>query len=290
MPGFFVGNNFVCHYCTLNTMPELPEVETTRAGIAPHVEGKRIKALTIRQRSLRWPVEPDIEAQVEGQVIGELWRRGKYLLIPSGHKNLMIHLGMSGSLRIVDADEPPGYHDHFDILLHDRTCLRYRDPRRFGSLHLLDNPPLSHALLSHLGPEPLAEDFTAEFIYAKAKGRKIAVKPFLMDSKVVVGVGNIYATEALFMAGISPSRSAGRISLARYAKLVDAVKEILAAAIQRGGTTLRDFVGGDGNAGYFANELSVYGRDGKPCVVCQTPLELSQLGQRATVFCKSCQR
>ena len=202
---------------------------------------------------------------------------------------MLIHLGMSGSLRICAADDPPRKHDHVDIVLEEGVCVRFNDPRRFGSFHWL-RPDEQHPLLSHLGPEPLSEDFNGELLYRRSRGRKAAVKNFIMDGKVVVGVGNIYANEALFQAGIDPRRAAGRVSQERYARLAKNIKQVLTSAIEQGGTTLRDFVGGDGKPGYFAQQLYVYGRAGEACKRCGQPLRECRLGQRASVYCVACQR
>lgn len=273
-------------------MPELPEVETTRAGIAPHLEGQTVSEFIVRQPSLRWPIPTTLLPCFVGHAVGAVQRRGKYLLLQwqdVPECTLLIHLGMSGSLRIVAADEPPMAHDHVDMVLANGRALRYCDPRRFGCWLVAEGDPLQHDLLKDLGPEPLSESFHADYLYARAKGRKVAVKQFLMDSHVVVGVGNIYANESLFQAGIHPTRAAGRISKARFATLVPIVKQVLQRSIDQGGTTLRDFVGGDGNPGYFKQSLQVYGRGGKPCRVCERPLDEIRLGQRTTVFCKTCQ-
>jgi formamidopyrimidine-DNA glycosylase len=269
-------------------MPELPEVETTRRGIDPHTVGRFIEHVVVRNPKLRWPIEASLPGLAAGQRIRGTRRRAKYLLIDLDHHTLMVHLGMSGSLRIMSAATPPLFHDHVDIVLNDGNCLRYNDPRRFGSLHLLTSD--DHFLLQHLGPEPLSTDFDGAWLYEAAKGRKASVKQFLMDGRIVVGVGNIYANEALFMAGIRPTRSAGKISLQRYQRLAEAVKELLAAAIEQGGTTLRDFVGGDGKPGYFAQKLRVYGRGGQLCRICSGPLQDIRLGNRSSVFCAACQR
>lgn len=269
-------------------MPELPEVETTRRGIEPHLLGKRVKSILIRQPRLRWPV-PDSVHRCEGRTLQALARRGKYLLLGFRNGTLLIHLGMSGSLRITASAEPALFHDHVDLLCSDGTCLRYCDPRRFGAWLWTESDPLQHPLLADLGPEPLTPSFDTAYLLRRAQGRKTAIKTLLMDSHVVVGVGNIYANEALFMAGIHPARQAGRIGAARLGRLVAAVKTVLAAAIAQGGTTLRDFVGGDGKPGYFQQTLQVYGRGGEPCRACATPLTEIRLGQRTTVFCKTCQ-
>jgi formamidopyrimidine-DNA glycosylase len=269
-------------------MPELPEVETTRRGIEPHVVGRRITGVIVRERRLRWPVEAGLEKELIGAHFLGARRRAKYLLLDCETGTLMVHLGMSGSLRVLTRAEPPMFHDHIDIILDSGNSLRYNDPRRFGSFHWLQSD--DHPLLNHLGPEPLLDDFDAQWLYDKSRGRRASVKQFLMDGKIVVGVGNIYANEALFLAGIRPDRAAGRIALARYKALVDAVKQILSGAIQQGGTTLRDFVGGDGKPGYFAQRLNVYGRGGQPCRRCKSALKEIRQNNRATVFCSSCQR
>ncbi|TDB02692.1 bifunctional DNA-formamidopyrimidine glycosylase/DNA-(apurinic or apyrimidinic site) lyase [Halomonas marinisediminis] len=275
-------------------MPELPEVETTRRGIAPHVEGREIGEVIVRQSRLRVPVPADLADRLVGARIGSLTRRAKYLLLPlaggdSAGATLLWHLGMSGSLRIVRLGELPRKHDHLDLVLDDGAILRYHDPRRFGFVDWLAGSVEEDSRLRRLGPEPLSEAFDGERLYRLSRGRRVAVKPFLMDNAVVVGVGNIYASEALFMAGIDPRRAAGRISAERYARLAAAAKEVLAAAITQGGTTLRDFVGGTGEPGYFKQRLNVYGRHGEPCRRCGTELRLITLGQRASVYCPRCQ-
>ncbi|GAB6388594.1 bifunctional DNA-formamidopyrimidine glycosylase/DNA-(apurinic or apyrimidinic site) lyase [Stutzerimonas marianensis] len=270
-------------------MPELPEVETTRRGIAPHLVGQRVSRVVVRDRRLRWPIPDDLDVRLSGQRIEAVERRAKYLLIQAEVGTLIAHLGMSGSLRLVPAELPPAKHEHVDIVLESGMALRYTDPRRFGAL-LWSEAPLSHVLLASLGPEPLDEAFDGERLYQLSRGRSMAVKPFIMDNAVVVGVGNIYASEALFAAGIDPRRAAGAISRARYLKLAEEIKRILAYAIERGGTTLRDFVGGDGKPGYFQHELFVYGRGGEFCKSCGSTLREVRLGQRASVYCGRCQR
>lgn len=274
-------------------MPELPEVETTRRGLYPHLVGTRIRKVVVRNPALRWPVPGELPKLLEGHEVLDLSRRGKYLLADVGGGALMMHLGMSGSLRVVDAGQAPGKHDHVDLLLDDGRAIRYCDPRRFGCFLWVERDQegmLNHDLLSHLGPEPLGDAFDGSHLSRLARGRRVAVKPFIMDARVVVGVGNIYATEALFHAGIHPARAAGRISAARHERLAREIRKVLAHAIERGGTTLRDYVNGSGNPGYFSQELFAYGRAGEPCRVCGTPLVGRILGQRSTVFCKSCQR
>ena len=270
-------------------MPELPEVETTRRGIAPYVEGLRVTQVIVRERRLRWPIPEDLDVRLSGQLIERVERRAKYLLLYAESGCLISHLGMSGSLRLVPADTPVAKHEHVDIVMESGLALRYHDPRRFGSM-LWSVDPLQHQLLQKLGPEPLSEAFDGERLFAQSRGKSIAIKPFIMDNAVVVGVGNIYASEALFAAGIDPRRAAGTVSRARYLKLTVAIKSILAHAIERGGTTLRDFVGGDGQPGYFQQELFVYGRAGEFCKCCGSTLRDIRLGQRASVYCPKCQR
>ncbi len=270
-------------------MPELPEVETTRRGIAPHLEGHRIERVTLRRRDLRWPIPAAIERQLPGQCIEVVTRRAKYLLLDTAAGSALLHLGMSGSLRVLDAAMPAGKHDHYDLALDDDRVLRFTDPRRFGCL-LWQAAGEIHPLLAGLGPEPLSAEFDGDHLWHLSRGRRAAVKTFLMDQAVVVGVGNIYASEALFVAGIHPARAAGRVSRERYRRLAAAVQDILAHAIERGGTTLRDFIRPDGAPGYFEQELMVYGRAGQPCRRCGTPIRARVLGQRNTFFCPRCQR
>jgi len=270
-------------------MPELPEVETTRLGILPHVENRRVTAVVVRQRAMRWPVPDELEAVLTGARISTVERRGKYLLLHTARGVVLVHLGMSGSLRIVEKDAVLRKHDHVDICLQGSKVLRFHDPRRFGCVLWQAANTGEHPLLALLGPEPLSGEFTAEYLFARSRKRKVPVKHFIMDSHVVVGVGNIYANEALFSAGILPKRRAGSISLDRYRALVAEIKTVLARAITVGGTTLRDFIGGDGKPGYFKQSLQVYGRGGEPCIVCQTALKEVRLGQRTTVFCPQCQ-
>lgn len=271
-------------------MPELPEVETTRRGIAPFLEGRRVQAVDVREPRLRWPVSPALARDLPGQPIEGVSRRAKFLLLATPVGHLIMHLGMSGSLRVVSNNVPPEKHDHLDLVMEDGRCLRLRDPRRFGAALWTTDDPLRHPLLRGLGPEPLEHAFNAEWLYRQSRRRRVAVKSFVMDSHVVAGVGNIYASEALFLAGIHPARAAGRISKHRYARLVDAVRRVLDDAITAGGTTLRDFVGSDGNPGYFARKLRVYGREGEPCEACAAPLRGRVIGQRSTFYCSRCQR
>jgi formamidopyrimidine-DNA glycosylase len=271
-------------------VPELPEVETTRRGVAPYAEGHRVESLLVREPRLRWPVPADLPEILQGQRIERIERRGKYLLFHTAAGALLLHLGMSGSLRVLRGAPPaPLRHDHVDLQLSGGSILRFNDPRRFGCLLWLPAGE-SHPLLAHLGPEPLSDDFDGERLYRSSRGRRGPVKAFIMDGRVVVGVGNIYANEALFLAGIRPDRSAGRIGLARYQALAERIKQVLTSAIEQGGTTLRDFVGGDGKPGYFAQQLYVYGRAGLPCKRCGALLRERRLGQRSTVYCVTCQR
>ena len=270
-------------------MPELPEVETTRRGVEPHCRGRVVSDIVVRESRLRWPVPEQLPSLLTAQTINAVKRRAKYLLFETTAGTLLVHLGMSGSLRVVEPQSSPGRHDHIDLLLEGGACLRYNDPRRFGSL-LWVAPHERSPLLDHLGPEPLSDDFHGELLYRRSRGRKGPIKNFIMDGKVVVGVGNIYANEALYLAGIRPQRAAGRVSLARYERLAADIKQVLTSAIEQGGTTLRDFVGGDGKPGYFAQQLHVYGRSGRPCKGCGGLLREVRLGQRSSVYCVTCQR
>ncbi|MCI1711171.1 MAG: bifunctional DNA-formamidopyrimidine glycosylase/DNA-(apurinic or apyrimidinic site) lyase [Chiayiivirga sp.] len=270
-------------------MPELPEVETTRRGIAPHLEGRRVVAVTLRRPDLRWPIPAAIRTELPGQRITAVRRRAKYLLLDAESGSAILHLGMSGSLRVLPAATPAQTHDHVDFELDSGRVLRLTDPRRFGAL-LWQRPGETHELLRDLGPEPLSEDFDGAYLHARSRGRSAPVKHFLMDQRIVVGVGNIYAAEALFRAGIHPASKAGRVSESRYEALAGAVREILAQAIARGGTTLRDFIQPDGAPGYFEQELFVYGRAGEACKACGHTLRAADWGQRATAYCPRCQR
>ncbi len=269
-------------------MPELPEVETSRRGISPYVVGQRIDNIVIRERRLRWPISTDVDERLRGARVDSVGRRAKYLLLNTHHGAAIIHLGMSGSVFIVARDTPAGVHDHFDIEFASGKSLRYRDPRRFGSLHWADDP-LQHSLLRDLGPEPLGDEFDGDYLWSRSRGRRVSIKQFIMNANIVVGVGNIYASEALFIAGINPRRAAGRVAKGRYRDLTAAIKGVLAKAIEAGGTTLRDFYGGDGEAGYFQQELQVYGREDEPCLTCDRPVSAIVQGQRATYYCKDCQ-
>ena len=269
-------------------MPELPEVETSRRGIAPHIVDATVTRVTVRNRHLRWPVSKSVDRNLLGATITAVDRRAKYLLIRTANGAAILHLGMSGSVYIVDRDTPAGVHDHVDIEFGSGKALRFRDPRRFGSLHWSKNP-LDHKLLKSLGPEPLGNDFDGTYLWECSRGRRVSVKQFIMNAQVVVGVGNIYASEALYFAGINPRRAAGRVSLQRYERLSNSIKDVLAKAITAGGTTLRDFYGGDGEAGYFQQQLEAYGRDGEPCRTCNSLITAIVQGQRSTYYCKQCQ-
>lgn len=269
-------------------MPELPEVETTRRGLVPLLEGRRITGVTLRRPDLRWPIPEAIVRQLPGQRIDTVARRAKYLLLHTGAGSALWHLGMSGVMRVLPTTSPVGAHDHVDVGLDDGRVLRFTDPRRFGCL-LWQAPGMLHPRLAGLGPEPLSTDFSGATLFTASRGRAASIKTLLMDQAVVVGVGNIYAAEALFEAGIRPTTPAGRLGHQRCERLAKAVKRILGNAIERGGTTLRDFLNADGLPGYFAQELFVYGREGELCKVCGTRLESMRLGQRATTWCPRCQ-
>jgi len=271
-------------------VPELPEVETTCRGIAPLLCGRRVTSVDVREPRLRWPVPPALARELPGQPVCGVSRRAKFLLLESPVGHLILHLGMSGSLRIVPRELSPEKHDHLDVVMDDGRCLRFRDPRRFGAALWTTDDPLEHPLLKNLGPEPLGDEFTAQWLHDLSQRRRVAVKSFLMNSRVVAGVGNIYASEALFLAGIHPGRPAGRISLKRYQRLVEAVREVLGAAIAAGGTTLRDFVDSNGRPGYFSQRLRVYGRQDEACGKCGTAVRSRVIGQRSSYYCQRCQR
>ncbi len=306
-------------------MPELPEVETTRRGLQRHLVGRKIAEVVVRERRLRWPVPGELAEQLPGRRVLGVGRRAKYLLVHFENGTVIAHLGMSGSLRIVDAGSPHDVHEHLDLVLDDGRCLRFKDPRRFGCFLWWTGPPELHSLLKNLGPEPLPERpsrnlsspqvvrdcdeglqpcpakagardpgagirFSGAYLFEKSRGRSVAIKNFLMNSRVVVGVGNIYANEALFGACIHPSRAAGKVSRARYEDLARAIQEVLRAAIKKGGTTLRDFVNGTGEPGYFSTHLSVYDREGQICPRCSARIRARRLGQRSTYWCPRCQR
>lgn len=268
-------------------MPELPEVETSRRGIEPHLVEQTIQHLVIRQNKLRWPISSEIVTLKNQQIIS-VQRRAKYLLIELKCGWIIIHLGMSGSVRILPSDSPAQKHDHIDMLLTSGMMLRYTDPRRFGAW-LWCNSLATSSVLSHLGPEPLSEEFSSDYLFSRSRKRKTAIKSWIMDNKIVVGIGNIYASESLFLAGLHPDRAAGSLAKEEITKLVVAIKTVLQQSIERGGTTLRDFLQSDGKPGYFAQELQVYGRAGEKCHHCKQTIKSSKHGQRTTFFCPICQ-
>lgn len=270
-------------------MPELPEVETTLRGISPLMLNQSIVDTVVRQRQLRWPLDKNLAQKLRGQKVLATRRRGKYLVLQLTQGELILHLGMSGSMRWVERDTPPQKHDHVDWIFSNQQVLRFTDPRRFGAIVWTDAAAEQHPLLKDLGPEPLAAEFNVEYLFQRSRKRKQAIKSFVMDNKIVVGVGNIYANEALFQAGIRPGKAAGRVTKLQYLLLVAAIKKVLSQAIKAGGTTLKDFVGGDGKPGYFKQELQVYGREGLPCLVCEAELKLVRIGQRASTYCPQCQ-
>lgn len=271
-------------------MPELPEVETTKAGLSPFLLNQKIKSLCLRHHQLRLPIPADLSEQCRGQVIRTLSRRAKYLLIHLDQGYLLIHLGMSGHLSITQADVTPGKHDHIDLLLENGLILRYNDPRRFGLwLYSKEQEPLQHPLLAHLGPEPLSDDFDAVYLERRAQGKNQNIKSFIMANEVVVGIGNIYATESLFLAGINPQQRAGALQKKDFINLTHSIKKVLQEAIKVGGTTLRDFYAVDGKPGYFANNLQVYGRKDLPCHRCKHLIQASTIAGRRSAFCPSCQ-
>ncbi len=271
-------------------MPELPEVETTRRGVEPHVVGRIVVALDVHEPRLRWPVASDLPGQLAGQRVQRAGRRAKYLLLELTHGTLLWHLGMSGSLRVLPAGTPRIEHDHLDLVLDSGYILRFNDPRRFGSLHYTTGDPREHPLLAQLAPEPFDPEFNADYLWRITRGRRVAVKQLLMNSRFVVGVGNIYANEALFRARVRPRRAARSLTRAEAERLVRAIRKVLELAIRVGGTTLRDYVGADGNPGYFRQRLYVYERGGKPCRVCGAPVRAITQGQRSTYYCPACQR
>lgn len=269
-------------------MPELPEVEVSRLGISPHIERQVVKKIVIRQPKLRWPVPPEVHL-AEGLPINSVRRRAKYLLLDTSKGSIVLHLGMSGKLCVVDEETPVQKHDHIDIIMQNGTCLRFNDARRFGSClwQPVNDAPLS--ILASLGPEPLTEDFDGDRLFDLSRNKTMAVKNFVMDNKVVVGVGNIYANESLFMAGIDPRKPASKITKKRYFALAEIIKKVLASAIEQGGTTLKDFMQADGKPGYFAQQLLVYGRAGESCDACNKTIKSVTIGQRNTFYCPNCQ-
>jgi formamidopyrimidine-DNA glycosylase len=271
-------------------MPELPEVETTRRGLLPHVVGRRIRGVVVRNGALRWPVPANLARTLRGEEVIDVRRRGKYLVFDCRRGHLIVHLGMSGRLTLVPENTPARRHDHIDVRFEGDRLLRLTDPRRFGAMLWVRGKAEEHALLRELGLEPFDDAFTGAALHAKARGRRVAVKHFLMDAHVVTGVGNIYASESLFHAGIHPLRAAGRISRARWDRLAASVRATLERALAAGGTTLRDFASAEGHPGYFQNECAVYGREGEPCRVCSSPIRAVRQGQRSTFYCPRCQR
>ena len=271
-------------------MPELPEVETTRRGLLPHVVGRRIRSVVVRNPNLRWPVPRDLARRLEGEEVVDVRRRGKYLVFDCHRGHLLVHLGMSGRLTLVPEGAPARIHDHVDLRFEGARWLRLTDPRRFGAMLWVAGKAEDHALLRGLGLEPFDAAFTGRALHEKARGRRVAVKLFLMDSRVVTGVGNIYASEALFHAGVHPMRSASRISAPRWDRIAASVRSTLERALAAGGTTLRDFASAEGHAGTFQDQRAVYGREGEPCPTCATPIRAVRQGQRSTFYCPACQR
>lgn len=271
-------------------MPELPEVETTRRGIEPTVVGHVIQRIIVREPRLRWRIPRNLPELAAGQRVKQLRRRAKYLVFDLERGSMILHLGMSGSLRVLPSATPASEHDHVDIVLDSGLCLRYNDPRRFGSLLWTDADPLTHSLLKSLAPEPLSDEFNGEYLARASKGRRVAIKQLIMNGQIVVGVGNIYASEALFRAGVRPRRYAGRLKRPEFDALVKSIKQVLHDAIRAGGTTLRDYINPEGNPGYFRQKLFVYERTKDPCRVCKTPIKHLVQGQRSTYFCPQCQK
>jgi len=271
-------------------MPELPEVEITRRGLAPWLEGRRIAQVVVRVPKLRWPVPAEFAQRLAGARVTALDRRAKWLLLRTDRGTALLHLGMTGSFRVLRQEQPPARHDHLDLVTDAGVTIRFNDPRRFGSVLWTEEDPAFHPLIAPLGPEPLSDEFSGDYLFRRSRKRGIAVKPHVMNAHIVVGVGNIYASEALYRAGIHPARAAGRVALPRIEALVAAIKAVLTESIRVGGTTLRDFYDGDGQPGYFGQHLRVYDRAGRPCGVCGTALKQVVLGQRSSYFCPRCQR
>lgn len=271
-------------------MPELPEVETTLRAIGPVLEGRRIECVIVRRADLRWPIPEDLPSRLKGQRVERVRRRAKYLLADVAGGTLIVHLGMSGSIRILEKSLPAGPHDHIDLQIAGGPQLRYTDPRRFGAWLWTDMLPEHHPLLKKLGPEPWDLVLTPEALHRRSRHRAVPIKAFIMDNAVLVGVGNIYATEALFRAGVRPGRAAGRVTLKEWAFLLKEIRSVLEAAIRSGGSTLRDFTSGDGKPGYFAQTLQAYGRAGEPCVLCESEIRETKIGGRASAYCPACQR
>lgn len=270
-------------------MPELPEVETTRRGIEPYLLNKRIARLDIFERRLRWPIPAEVQS-LQHSIVTAIDRRGKYLLIRVKAGTAIVHLGMSGSLRVSTKKEPRRKHDHFEITTATGSIIRFHDPRRFGCLLWQAEGDAEHSLLSKLGPEPLSDEFNTDHLFKATRKRQVAIKNLIMNSHIVVGVGNIYASESLFMSGIRPGRAARRVTRMECENLVKTIKEVLQHSITQGGTTLRDFVNSDGNPGYFAQQLNVYGREGEACNKCGSAIRQRVLGQRSTFYCSQCQK
>lgn len=271
-------------------MPELPEVETTLRGILPHLKHQTIARVVVRDRRLRWPVPKNIQSILQGKKIDDVLRRAKYLLFKTASGSIILHLGMSGHVRVLTENDKARKHDHIDIIFKNKKILRFTDPRRFGAFLWVEGDPDQHALLKHLGVEPLTKHLTGKYLLQRAKNKKVPVKTFIMDNKIVVGVGNIYAAEALFDAGIDPMKSTQSLSLVEWNHLTKAIKKVLRDAIKRGGTTLKDFLNSEGKPGYFSNQLKVYGRANLPCIQCKKLLRTIKIGQRSTVFCDQCQK
>jgi formamidopyrimidine-DNA glycosylase len=271
-------------------MPELPEVETVCRSLAPRLAGRHVRRLLIRNAALRWPIDPELPGRLAGAKIGTLNRRAKYILIDSDAGRLLIHLGMSGSLRVLRAPEPPGKHDHYDLVLDDGNVVRFNDPRRFGSITWIPPGLASHPLLDGLGIEPLSDEFDGPWLYHATRGRRVAIKLFLMDSRRIAGIGNIYANEALYYAGIHPATRAERVGPKRCERLAGAVRSVLTRAVEAGGSSLRDFVDTTGACGHFQLEYRVYGRDDEPCTTCGRTVRVLRQGQRSTFYCPGCQR
>ncbi len=271
-------------------MPELPEVEITRRGIEPHISGQQIIRVLVRNQQLRWPVPVALEKTLTGVTIESIGRRAKYLLFQTSKGTMIVHLGMSGSLHIAEAGDKISKHDHVELEFTNSRLLRLNDPRRFGSIHWTTSPGERHRLLRSVGPEPLSDTFCTDYLYRKSRNRKVAIKNFIMNSHIVAGIGNVYACESLFVAGIHPSRGAGHVSKPRYDRLLAAIKQVLQSAIKAGGSTLNDFVKPDGRPGYFQHHFSVYGKTGQSCGRCGSPIKQIALGQRSTFYCGKCQR
>ena len=271
-------------------MPELPEVETTRRGLERHLRGRRIRAALVHDARLRWPVTPRLDAKLRGQRLRHIERRAKYLLLRLTRGTLIVHLGMSGNLRVVPRKTALRRHDHVELQLDSGLALRLNDPRRFGSCLYTSGEPLEHRLLRDLAPEPLEAQFDGAYLHGLTRGRRIAIKLLLLNGRLVTGVGNIYASEALFRAQVRPQRAARTLTRADCARLVTAIRSVLAAAIRAGGTTLRDYVSADGDPGYFRQKLYVYERAGLPCRRCRTPIRQITQGQRSTYYCPRCQQ